>query len=160
MSVFIAARRSSERVASTSGERNILRALEEAISSGHSSLVRCFLRGTLLDLQAPPPLPIPRLAGGVSETTLPALLIASARRTHLLPARLLRTAMTAVALPAVTDRADRNLSVTSDTEEQPVVRTRVSPGCPGTRRRSASRRYCGQNAVVTPCSGTQGGSTG
>jgi hypothetical protein len=84
----------------------------------------------VMDLQAPPPLPIPRLAGGVSEATVPALLIAPACRTHLLPARLLRAVTTAVALAAVTDGADRNLGVTSGTDEQPVVRTRASPRLP------------------------------
>jgi hypothetical protein len=84
----------------------------------------------VMDLQAPPPLSILRLAGSVSEATVPAPLIAPTCRTQLLTARLRRAATTAVALPAVTDGADRNLCVTSGTEEQPVVRTRASSRLP------------------------------
>jgi hypothetical protein len=102
-------------------------------------------------LPASPPLSIPRLAGGVSEAPAPALLIPPACRTHLLAASLVRAQTTAVALPAVTDRADRNLTVASGTDEQPVIRTRASPRLPRGLDGDQDRGDTGgQSAVVTP----------
>src|SRR5829696_2046012 len=97
-----------------------------------------------LDRGEQPPLPVPRLAGGMAPTPLPPLLIAPARRAHPLSTRRLR-AGAAIALSTVTVGTDGHLSAAAGTEEESVVWTRSAPGCPGgeggARRQSESRRY-------------------
>jgi hypothetical protein len=117
-----------------------------------------------VDLKLTSPLSVPSLPGCVPQAPAMASLIPPRSLLRPLPARLNRADTTAVAVPAVAGRADRNLTATPCTEEQPVVRMRpILPGLPKgeTRRRSESRRYWrverGGYAVFQ---GPRGGSTG
>lgn len=113
-----------------------------------------------VDLELASPLSVPRLPGCVAQTPATAPLIPPNGLPRPLPARLHRADTTAVALPAVTGRADRNLTVAPWTDQQPVVRTRPIPRLAkgeldGDQNRGDTG---GRNAVATPCFGGPGGS--